>query len=309
MTITSFKDLKKSRTNSLSALKEEFTKLQNKTYDNNDDRFWYPAVDKGGNGRAIIRFLPAPPSEEVPFVIEYKHSFKGPTGLYYIENCLSTVGKEDPVNVFNGKLWATGNEKDKEQAREQKRKKSFISNIYVIKDPLNPENEGKVKLFRYGVKIFEKLNELMNPAFDDDPQINPFDLWEGANFEIRIATIDKYRNYDKSKFADPAPLFDDDEKLEEIWNSEYPLQPFVDAENKDLFKSYEDLEKKLNRVLGLNDTAPARVSKAREDAVEEKKTISEDEKPWVEDDTKAKESASAAEADDELDWLKKLADE
>ena len=304
--VASFKELKAQKQNSLAKLKEEFKKLQAKTYES-DERFWYPNVDNSGNGRAVIRFLPAPAGEDVPYVVEYKHSFKGPTGLYYIENCLSTIGQEDPVNVFNKKLWASGNKKDEEQARQQKRKKSFIANVLIIKDPLNPENEGQVRLFRFGQKIWDKLNELMNPQFNDDPQINPFCPWEGATFEIRIATVDKYRNYDKSKFHAPEPL-GDDEFIESTWKQTHPLQPFVDPNNTDLFKPYKTLEQKLYRVLGL-DGSKGPAPRSTEDAVEEEEVT---DLPWKNDKAAPEPSIPEEDASDnkaELDWLKQLAEQ
>lgn len=211
-----------------------------------DDRFWTPTVDKAGNGYAVIRFLPAPGEEDVPFVRIFDHGFQGPGG-WYIENSLTTIGQNDPVSEYNSKLWNSGIESNKDIARKQKRRLHFISNIYVVEDSANPDNEGKVFLYRYGKKIFDKLNEAMNPQFADETPVNPFDLWEGANFKLKIRNVEGYRNYDKSEFTGPLPLSEDDEELERIWKSEYSLQEFLEPNN---FKSYDELKAKLYRVLG-----------------------------------------------------------
>lgn len=254
----SFSDLRKQRSNALQDLTKELEKVSNKnTKSGDDDRFWTPTLDKEGNGSAIIRFLPAPDGENVPFIRMWDHGFQGPGG-WYIEKSLTTIGQDDPVAEYNSSLWATGNEEDKETARKQKRRLSFISNIYVVKDPGNPANEGKVFLYKYGKKIFDKLNDLMNPEFEDEKAVNPFDLWEGANFRLRIRKVEGYRNYDKSEFDDPSQLAPTDEELESIWKSEYKLQPFLDPKE---FKSYADLKARLTRVLG---TAPAGGSKQRD---------------------------------------------
>jgi len=201
----------------------------------------------------VIRFLPEPEGEDVPFVRIWDHGFQGPGG-WYIENSLTTLGQKDPVSEYNSMLWNSGIESNKDIVRKQKRRLSFISNIYVVKDPAHPENEGKVFLYKYGKKIFDKLNETMNPQFEDESPMNPFDLWGGADFKLKIRNVEGYRNYDKSEFDESAPLLDDDEKLEGIWKSEYSLKEFVDPSN---FKTYEELQAKLNRVLGLDGGAPA----------------------------------------------------
>jgi len=244
-----FSQLKKSRQNQFDKLTNELGKLTTvQQGSSDDDRFWKPEVDKAGNGYAVIRFLPAPSSEDVPFVRVWDHGFQGPGG-WYIEKSLTTLGKPDPVSEYNTQLWNSGVEANKDQVRKQKRRLSFISNIYVVKDPAHPENEGKVFLYKYGKKIFDKLNEAMNPQFEDEKPVNPFDLWEGANFKLKIRQVEGYRNYDKSEFESVVPLLDDDENLEKIWRTEYALQPFLDASN---FKSYEELKAKLNKVLGLD---------------------------------------------------------
>ena len=231
---------------SLSALTTELEKLNAKYERKNDDRFWTPTVDKAGNGYAVIRFLPAAGEEEVPFVRIFDHGFKGPSGSWYIENSLTTIGQKDPVGELNSALWNSGVEVDKDTARKQKRRLHFISNIYVIEDHGNPENNGKSFLFKYGKKIFDKLNEVMNPQFPDEKPLNPFDFWEGANLALKIRNVEGYRNYDKSVFMTPSVLHKDDKKLEMIHSQEHSLQEFLKPSN---FKTYEELKEKLNRVL------------------------------------------------------------
>jgi hypothetical protein len=267
MVNTSFADLKKSRQSQIDKLTQEINKVSSPQQSSNgpDERFWEPTVDKAGNGYAVIRFLPAPKGEDFPFVRVFSHGFKGPTGSWYIENSLTTIGKSDPCSDYNTMLWNSGSESDKEQARIQKRKLHFISNILVVKDSENPENEGKVFLYKYGKKIFDKINDLMNPQFDDEEPINPFDLWEGANFKLKIRKVEGYRNYDKSEFDSPAAISDDDDELEAIWAKEHSLQEFIDPKN---FKTYEELKTKLNRVLGLTENAGNGVNKASEPVAE-----------------------------------------
>jgi hypothetical protein len=231
---------------SLSALTTELEKLNAKYERKNDDRFWTPTVDKVGNGYAVIRFLPAAGEEEVPFVRIFDHGFKGPSGSWYIENSLTTIGQKDPVGELNSALWNSGVEVDKDTARKQKRRLHFISNIYIVEDHGNPENNGKSFLFKYGKKIFDKLNEVMNPQFPDEKPLNPFDFWEGANLALKIRNVEGYRNYDKSVFMTPSVLHKDDKKLEMIHSQEHSLQEFLKPAN---FKTYEELKEKLNRVL------------------------------------------------------------
>ena len=242
----SFSDLKKqSRLGSLtSKLVAEVEKIGTKS-NGADERLWKPSLDKSGNGYAVIRFLPAPEGEEVPWAKVYSHAFQGPGG-WYIENSLTTTGQKDPVSEYNRDLWNSGSEADKETVRKQKRKLSYYSNIYVVKDPVNPENEGKVFLFKYGKKIFDKIMASMQPEFEDESPINPFDFWQGANFKLKIRKVDGYWNYDKSEFDSVDPLLDDDDALESIWKKEYSLEEFVKPSN---FKSYEELERRLNQVL------------------------------------------------------------
>ena len=243
----SFASLKKqSNLGSLTAkLVKEVEKVNNSS-GGGDERLWKPELDKTGNGYAVIRFLPAPDKEEIPWAKLYTHAFQGPGG-WYIENSLTTVGGKDPVSDYNRELWNSGNESDKDVVRKQKRKLSYYSNIYVVKDPTNPQNEGKVFLFKYGKKIFDKVMEAMQPEFEDETPINPFDFWQGANFKLKIVKKDGFWNYDKSEFDSLAPLLSDDDALEAIWKKEYSLAAVTAA---DQFKSYEDLERRLKYVLG-----------------------------------------------------------
>jgi len=260
-----FSQLKKASSQSLDKLTAELNKLSNpQEQKKGDDRFWQASVDKAGNGYAVIRFLPAPVGEDIPFVRLFDHGFKGPSGKWYIENSLTSINQKDPVSEYNSYLWNLSNDDNsdsRKQARAQKRRLHYISNIYVVKDPSNPENEGKVFLYKYGKKIFDKLNDLMNPQFPDEAPVNPFDFWQGANFNLKIRNVEGYRNYDKSEFSKSTPLLDDDEELEKLWKKEYPLQAFLASEN---FKSFDDLKTKLNTVL---DVAASNVRKAEEEDV------------------------------------------
>ena len=256
-----FSSLKKTR-GSFDNLMKEVEKIAQPQaqQSSGDDRFWQPEVDKAGNGYAVIRLLPPPKGEELPWVRIWNHGFQGPTGKWYIENSLTTLGKADPVSELNTKLWNSGSESDKETARKQKRRLSYITNIYVVKDPAHPENEGKIFLWKFGKKIFDKIKDVMQPQFEDEDPVNPFDFWKGANFKLKIRNVEGYRNYDKSEFDAPGPLLGDDSKLEDIWNKQYSLQEFLDPK---YFKTYEELKAKLDGVL--STAAPAA---SRADAVE-----------------------------------------
>ena len=247
----SFENLKKqSKLGSLtSKLVKEVEKMSS-TSSGADERLYKPVVDKTGNGFAVIRFLPAPDGEELPWAKMYSHAFQGPGG-WYIENSLTTIGGKDPLGEHNRDLWNTGTEANKETVRKQKRKLSYYSNIYVVKDPTNPQNEGKVFLFKYGKKIFDKIMEAMQPEFEDESPINPFDLWQGANFKLKIVKKDGYWNYDKSEFGPSEPLLSDDDAMEALWKKEYSLAAVTAP---DQFKSYEELEKRLKMVLGQKPT-------------------------------------------------------
>jgi hypothetical protein len=221
-----------------------------------DDRFWQPEVDKAGNGMAVIRFLPSPAvdgDEALPWVRYWNHGFQGPGG-WYIENSLTTLNQKDPVSEYNSVLWNSGIEANKEIARKQKRRLTYIANILVVSDPKNPDNEGQIKLYKFGKKIFDKISEAMNPEFADETPLNPFDFWAGANFKIKIRQVEGYRNYDKSEFDKPSELLDgDDKKLEALWKKEYSLKEFVDPSQ---FKSYDVLKAKLDKILGLDGVVP-----------------------------------------------------
>ena len=221
----------------------------------NDDTLWKPELDKTGNGYAVVRFLPTPEGEEMPWVSYFDHGFQGPGG-WYIEKSLTTLNKQDPVSEYNTQLWNTGVEANKDQARKQKRRLHYVSNILVISDPKNPDNEGRVFKYRYGKKIFEALKEAISPAFEDEKAINPFDLrGEGANFKIKIRKVDGYWNYDKSEFDSPTPIKENDEAIEQVWDKQYALKPFLASEN---FKSYDELKAKLDKVLlGTRSTGTA----------------------------------------------------
>ena len=215
------------------------------------DNFWKPTVDKSGNGMAVLRFLPAPSADgddSLPWVKIHSHGFQGPGG-WLIDNCLTTKNQQCPVCEHNSALWNSGIEANKEIVRKQKRKLNYIANVYVVSDAANPQNEGKVFLFRFGKKIFDKITEAMNPEFEDEAAINPFDLWKGANFKLKIRKVDGYQNYESSSFDSSGPLSDDDSELEAIWKKEFSLKEQI-ADSK--FKSYEELQTRLNKVLGLN---------------------------------------------------------
>jgi hypothetical protein len=256
-----------------------------------DTRFWQPEVDKAGNGMAIIRFLPAPAADgddALPWVRVFNHGFQGPGG-WYIENSLTTLNQKDPVSEYNSILWNSGIEANKEIARKQKRRLTYISNILVVSDPKHPENEGQIKLYKFGKKIFDKISEAMNPEFADETPLNPFDFWEGANFKIKIRQVEGYRNYDKSEFDSITSVLDgDDDKLEALWKKEYSLKEFLDPKQ---FKSYDTLKAKLDKVLGLDGVAPVK-TKAEDTIL-----------------NTAKSAPSLDEHDDELDYFKSLAED
>ena len=224
----------------LASVQEENAPQEKKSYV--DERLWKPELDKSGTGQAVIRFLPAKDGEELPWVKVWKHAFQGPTGKWFIENSLTTLNQKDPVSEHNSQLWNSGLESDKEIARKQKRKLEYYSNIYVVNDSKHPENNGKVFLFRYGKKIFDKIMAAMQPEFEDEKPINPFDFWEGANFKLKIRKVDGFWNYDKSEFDSVSPLSDDDGELDNIWKKQYPLADFHAPSN---FKSYAEIKKDL----------------------------------------------------------------
>ena len=295
----SFAELKRSRKDSFKSLLEETKKISNvaRTV---DTRFWKPEVDKAGNGYAIIRFLPAPEGESIPYVRIFNHGFQGPGG-WYIENSSTTLCQKDPVSEYNSMLWNSGIEANKDIARKQKRRLTYISNIYVVKDPANPENEGKVFLYRYGKKIHDMLEDKMTPQFEDETPMNPFDFWTGANFRLKIRNVEGYRNYDKSEFDSSAALLEDDDALEMIWKSEYSLTEFVD---KSQFKSYDELKAKLDRVLDLSDQSRTNVTARAEDTV-----LDSSPEPQLRSTPEPTSSSTTDDDDDDLDFFKSLAED
>ena len=302
----SFKDLKKQ--SSLGSLTQKLVKeveKMNNTGGGADERLWKPEVDKTGNGFAVIRFLPAPEGEEIPWAKLYSHAFQGPGG-WYIENSLTTTGGKDPVSEHNRELWNSGNESDKDVVRRQKRKLSYYANIYVVKDPTNPQNEGKVFLYKYGKKIHDKILEAMQPEFEDEEAINPFDFWQGANFKLKIVKKDGYWNYDKSEFDAPAPLLEDDDALEALWKKQYSLAAVTAP---DQFKSYEDLKRRLDYVLGSKPPARKVYDEELEDESEGRGAYTPNFASKAEKTVTAAVSSSSADEDDALSYFQKLAEE
>ena len=293
----SFANLKSSRGSSIDnlvkAAEAVSTKSETKSYV--DERFWKPTQDKAGNGYAVIRFLPAKEGEDLPWVRYWDHGFKGPTGLWYIENSLTSINQPDPLSEANTLLWNTGREEDKALARERKRRLHYVSNIQVISDSANPNSEGKVFLYRFGKKIFDKIMDAMQPAFSAEVPVNPFDCWEGADFKLKIRKVDGWTNYDASEFSPSTPLSEDDSVLEEVYKKEYTLSEFTSPEN---YKSYDELKAKLNRVLGVDAgitaaaTAPATATS----------NVTMNSVPEVQPE-------SSSEEDDTLSYFAKLANE
>ena len=296
----SFANLKKqSKLGSLTAKLVKEVEKMNSNGASGDDRLWKLDVDKSGNGYAVIRFLPAPENEDLPFVKLYSHAFQGPGG-WYIENSLTTLGQKDPVSEYNSQLWNNGTDAGKELARKQKRKLTYISNIYVVKDPANPENEGKTFLFKYGKKIFDKLTAAMQPEFEDEEAIDPFDFWQGANFKLKAKNVAGYRNYDSSEFAAVSPLLDDDDAMEAIWKKELSLSEFVAPTQ---FKTYDELKVRLEYVLGKRGAKPV----AQDPEVEEEyeTTPVAETRETV---SSVASSSSEIEDDDTLSYFQRLAE-
>jgi len=306
-----FSDLKKQ--SSLGSLTQKLVKeveKQNGGGGGQDDRLWKPEMDKTGNGYAVIRFLPAPDGEDLPWVKLFSHAFQGPGG-WYIENSLTTIGGKDPIGELNRELWNSGSESDKDIARKQKRKLSFYANIYVVQDKANPQNEGKVFLYKFGKKIFDKIMEAMQPEFEDETPINPFDFWQGANFKLKLKKVAGYWNYDASEFASPSPLLDDDDAMEAIWKKQYSLTEHVAP---DKFKSYDELKKRLDYVLGNKAQARQEAQETEYDnytATEQRAVSEEQVMQKLEDSYQASknvESTSSTDDDDPLSYFSKLAE-
>ena len=303
----SFAALKKqSRSGSLTERLMKKVEKLNEKGNNTDERLWKPAVDKAGNGYAVIRFLPAHANCELPWTQVWSHAFQGPGG-WYIENSLTTLGKDDPVGELNRSLWNSGRESDKDIARKQKRKLSYYANVYVVKDSTNPENEGEVKLYKFGKKIFDKITAAMQPEFDDEEAINPFDFWKGANFKLKIKQVAGFWNYDSSEFGKVEALLDDDAELEKIYDKIYDLSEFTAA---DQFKTYEQLKSRLDTVLGTKQV----VTPTRRIADEDLEDLSEGKGATVDEElanlsAAATASATDEEEDDALSYFQKLAEE
>lgn len=297
--------LRKMRNSDFSKISGEFDKIANpqtETKSYVDDRFWRLEGDKAGNGTATLRFLPRVEGDELPWVRMFNHGFQGPTGKWYIENSLTTLGENDPVGELNTQLWNSGSDANKEIARKQKRKLSFIANVLIVSDPKHPENEGKVMLFKFGKKIFDKIMDKARPTFEDEKPVNVFDLWEGANFKLRMRKKDGYANYDESNFSDPVAVSSDEERMLQIVNAQNKLSEFTDRKN---FKSYDELKKKLNEVL----SGDSFVSKSAADlSDEERPSISAPQsKSMVASTPKSKPAPS--DDDDVMSYFEKIAQE
>tara|TARA_B100001057_G_scaffold496855_1_gene599429 strand:+ start:1104 stop:2042 length:939 start_codon:yes stop_codon:yes gene_type:complete len=309
--MSTFAQLKKSNDN-LSRLLTEVDKVntpQKSNNSNQDERFWRPELDKSGNGYAVIRFLPESEGEELPWVRIFNHGFQGPTGKWYIENSLTTLNQKDPVAEHNSVLWNSGTEANKDIARKQKRRLSYIANVLVVSDPKHPENEGQVKLFKFGKKIFDKIMDQMKPQFEDESPINPFDPWKGTNFKLKIRKVEGFTNYDKSEFDSVSPVFEgDDAKIEALWNSQYKLQEFLASSN---FKSYDELQSKLNLVLNLEGASQESFTPADNYVATTPAPASVDKAPWVEEAKstapEVTQSSGNDEDDEAMSYFSKLA--
>jgi hypothetical protein len=303
----SFEALKRSRGNfdKLTKELESLNKTTTTQSSGKDERFWRPELDKSGNGYAVIRFLPAVEGEELPWARLWSHAFQGPGG-WYIENSLTTMNKKDPVSEDNSRLWNTGLDSDKEIARKRKRKLTYYTNVLIVSDPKNPENEGQVKLFKFGKKIFDKITEAMQPQFEDEKPLNPFDFWEGANFKLKIRKVDGYWNYDKSEFDSPSPLADNDDDIQSTWKKQYALSEFSDPST---FKSYDELKARFEKVVyGTGNTTTA-------DKIDTPTIDDEESAPVVEKKSEPKPSVAPVESidsdgdDDTMDYFSKLVEE
>lgn len=312
--MVNFATFKKNSSN-IDALASKIAKMnkgKTEEYSGDDNRFWYPDVDKAGNGYAVIRFLPGPAvdgDDAAPFVKYFHHGFKTPKGKWYIENSLTSLDKKDPVGELNRRLWNSKIDEYVAIARKQKRKLNYISNIMVIEDSKNPENNGKIFLYRYGKKIFDKINEAMFPLFPDKQKFDPFNFWEGANFKLKIRNVSDFRNYDMSEFMSQSKLNNlSDEELEKIWRMEYSLADFV---SPDKFKSYDELKTKLDEAIGCDSESDDVFSHLTERVVTTgkaskqetpKETVNVDKEetpPWADEDP----------TDDEASYFQQLANQ
>ena len=303
-----FQDLKRKSGSNLERLSEELNKISKGSESYKDDRFWRPELDKSSNGYAVIRFLPPVEGEDVPWSRLFSHGFQGKGG-WFIENCPTTIGGKCPLCEVNNDLWNSGLESDKDIARQRKRKLSYISNILVVSDPTNPQNEGKIFLYKYGKKIFDKINEAMNPEFEDESPVNPFDFWEGANFKLKVRKVAGYINYDKSEFESASQLHGgDDAALEELWKNQYPLKEFTDPSN---FKSYDELKARLETVLhGGSGSKSSAEDLAEAEALVDRQVGSVSPNKSVDTaSSAAAEDTDAGDSDDALSYFERLANE
>lgn len=302
-----FKDLK-NKSKDLSKITQELDKLNKGGAESyKDDRFWKPELDQASNGFAVIRFLPVVDGEDVPWARVFSHGFQGKGG-WFIENCPTTLGKKCPVCEANNELWNSGVEDDKTVARDRKRKLSYVANVYVVSDPKHPENEGKIFLFKFGKKIFDKIMEKIQPEFPDDQPVNVFDFWQGANFKLKIRKVAGYINYDKSEFEEPSALMGgDDAKLESLWKKQHALKEFTNAEN---FKSYDELKSKMDSVLRGGSEGKAKTAEEMEEIEEaESRFGSAKSKPAPKMPEKKSSVDEDAEEEDALSYFEKLAKE
>jgi len=290
---TSFANLKKRRTTDLEKLQSEIEKINKPqtNFSRDDDRFWKAELDKSGSGYAVIRFLPSLDDDKTAFVRVFNHGFQGPGG-WYIENSLTTIGQKDPLSEYNSVLWNSGIEANKEIARKQKRRLTYFSNIYVVEDKANPQNEGKVFIFRFGKKIFDKISSMSNPEFEDETEVDVFNLWDGANFKLKIRKVDGFSNYDKSEFMTSAPLSEDESEMERVFGEQHDLEEFIDQKS---FKTYDELKTRLDTVLGNIQTA----------AMTAPTSVENDVAPF-DGGTPIPESSTSE--DENLDYFKKLAE-
>ena len=290
---TSFANLKKRRTTDLEKLQSEIEKINKPqtNFNRDDDRFWKAELDKSGSGYAVIRFLPALDDDKTAFVRVFNHGFQGPGG-WYIENSLTTLGQKDPLSEYNSVLWNSGIEANKEIARKQKRRLTYFSNIYVVEDKANPQNEGKVFLFRFGKKIFDKISSMSNPEFEDETEVDVFNMWDGANFKLKIRKVDGFSNYDKSEFMTSAPLSEDESEMERVFGQQHDLEEFIDQKS---FKTYDELKTRLDTVLGNIQTA----------AMSAPTSVENDDIPF---DGGSPILESSTSGDENLDYFKKLAE-
>ena len=299
--------LRKMRNTDFGKISNEFNKIANPQSDSKsyqDDRFWKLEADKAGNATATIRFLPRTEGDELPWVRVFNHGFQGPTGKWYIENSLTTIGENDPVGELNSRLWNTGADVDKETARKQKRRLTYIANVIVVSDPKHPENEGQVRLYKFGKKIFDKIMDKANPTFEDETPVNVFDLWEGADFKLRQRKVEGYPNYDQSVFNAPSAVANSDDEILKLVNAQTKLAEFIDKKN---FKSYEELSRKLVSVLNseMATPTPSAASMSDEDEPYNPPTRTEVKKPMV----KIAPKVESEDDDDAMSYFKKIAQE